>query len=166
MSTAAIELSSFFFPTLPYLVQASRRTRHTHESNCAPESSFFYKTQGKTTPHLVGDNTDLHVGLRIQNSLVREGLVSDLVEGIARVRDELAQENLMIAKREREEAEREDTSGNAKMTGQWYLSRKKKVSDLNTQTAELHGGAPLGPRRPPCSRLRAGEGVGAIFGWW
>lgn len=44
--------------------------------------------------HLVGDDPDLHVGLRIQNSLVREGLVSDLVQRIARVRDELAKEDL------------------------------------------------------------------------
>ena len=60
----------------------------------------FLQTREKininSNSHLVGDDPDLHVGLRIQNSLVREGLVSDLVQRIARVGDELPKEDLHV----------------------------------------------------------------------
>lgn len=61
--------------------------------------------------HLVGDEPDLHVGLRIQNSLVREGLVSDFVQRIARVRDKLAKEDLHVI------------DGKIKRTGTWCRIR-------------------------------------------
>mmetsp|Transcript_30206 Transcript_30206/g.85326 ORF Transcript_30206/g.85326 Transcript_30206/m.85326 type:complete len:434 (+) Transcript_30206:932-2233(+) len=53
--------------------------------------------QRQSTVLLVGNNVDEQLGLGLQLALVGEPLKADLVEGIGGVRDELAQEDLLVA---------------------------------------------------------------------
>merc|ERR1719298_47194 len=45
---------------------------------------------------LVGDEADVELGVGVKDGLVRQRLVADLVERVARVRDQLAQEDLLV----------------------------------------------------------------------
>jgi hypothetical protein len=51
---------------------------------------------GKSVVGLIGDQLDLELGLRIKDGRVRKRLVANLVEGIGRVGDELAKEDLFV----------------------------------------------------------------------
>jgi hypothetical protein len=46
---------------------------------------------------LVGGDADAHLRLRLELALVLEALVADLVECVRRIRDQLAQEHLLVA---------------------------------------------------------------------
>ena len=52
--------------------------------------------KGEGVVGLVGDDADLHLGLGGEDVGVREGHVADLVEGVGRVGDELAEEDLLV----------------------------------------------------------------------
>lgn len=53
----------------------------------------------ETLSHLVRDDANLHVGLGIQHALFGQGLIPDFVQCIARVRYQLAQEDLQTSRR-------------------------------------------------------------------
>ena len=42
------------------------------------------------------DELDLHLGVAVEDGGVREGLVPDLIEGIGGVRDQFAEEDLLV----------------------------------------------------------------------
>lgn len=79
----------FLFPPLSSFGQLLLRNRSNQSIDQNEGATFF-----PTHTHLVRDDTNLHAGLRVQHRLVREGLVSNLVEGIAGVGDKLTEEDL------------------------------------------------------------------------
>lgn len=53
-------------------------------------------TDGQSLVLLVGDDVDAEVLVGVQDGGVREGLVTDLVQGIGGVGDQLTKENLLV----------------------------------------------------------------------